>query len=55
MSTIADMLVIVPMAKDMFSEIDKILQLDLTIPVTTCTAERFSSLSHKNLPQINYE
>ena len=44
-STIADMLVTVPMAKDMFSEIDKILQLYLTIPVTTCTAERsFSSL-----------
>ena len=33
------------MAKDMFSEIDKILRLYLTIPVTTCTAERsFSSL-----------
>ena len=49
-STIADMLVTVPMAKDIFSEIDKILQLYLTIPVTTCTAESFSSLRHINLP-----
>lgn len=46
-STIADMLVTVPMAKDVFSEIDKILWLYLTISVITCTAERsFSSLRH---------
>ena len=46
MSTVADMLVTVPMAKDMFSKIDKLLQLYLTISVTTCTAERsFSALS----------
>ena len=44
-STIADIMVTVPMAREMFSEIDKLLRLYLTIPVTTATAERsFSSL-----------
>ena len=44
-SMIADIMVTVPMAKEMFSEIDKLLRLYLTIPVTTATAERsFSSL-----------
>ena len=39
------MLAVVPMAKDMFSEVDKLLCLYLTIPVTTCSAERsFSTL-----------
>ena len=34
-----------PMAKDMFSEVDNLLHLYFTIPITTCTAERsFSCL-----------
>ena len=51
-STLADMLVTVSMARDMFSEIDKLIQLYLTIPVTTCTAERsFSCLRRiKDVP-----
>ena len=45
MRTIAEILNTVPLAKAMFSEIDKLLRLNLTIPVTTATAERsFSSL-----------
>ena len=45
MRTIAEILNTVPFAKAMFSEIDKLLRLYLTIPVTTSTAERsFSSL-----------
>ena len=44
-STITDMLVAIPIAKDMFSNVDKLVRLYLIIPVTTCTAERsFSSL-----------
>ena len=51
-SSVTDMLTVVPMAKYMFSEIDKLLRLYLTIPVTTCTAERFSYLrSMKNYLQ----
>ena len=43
--TICDMLRAVPMAREMFSEIDKLLRLYLTVPVTTATAERsFSAL-----------
>ena len=39
------MLQTVPMAREMFSEVDKLLQIYLTIPVTTATAERsFSAL-----------
>ena len=47
------MLTVVPMAKYIFSEIDKLLRLYLTIPVATCTAERrFLSLrSMKNYLQ----
>ena len=44
-STITEMLVAVPVARDMFSEVDKLIRLCQTIPVTACTAERsFSSL-----------
>ena len=43
--TICDMLQAVPMAREMFSEIDKLLRLYLTVPVTTATSERsFSAL-----------
>ena len=43
--SIADILNKVPLAKDIYSEIDKHLRLYLTVPVTTCTAERsFSAL-----------
>lgn len=45
MRSIADILNKVPLAKDIYSEIDKLLRLYLTVPVTTCTAERsFSAL-----------
>ena len=52
-SSVTDMLTVVPMAKYIFSEIDKLLRLYLTIPVATCTAERrFLSLrSMKNYLQ----
>ena len=51
-SSVTDMLTVVPMAKYIFSEIDKLLRLYLTIPVTTCTTERFLSLrSMKNYLQ----
>ena len=44
-STISDIIVNVPIAREMFSEIVRLLRLYLTIPVTTATAERsFSSL-----------
>ena len=43
--TIADMLQKVPMANEMFGEVDKLVRLYFTIPVTTATAERtFSAL-----------
>ena len=43
--TIAEILIGVPMTKQMFSEVDKLLRLYFTIPVTICTAERsFSCL-----------
>ena len=37
--TICDMLQAVPMAREMYSEVDKLLRIYLTIPVTTATAE----------------
>ena len=44
-STISDIIVNVPIAREMFSEIVRLLRLYLTIPATTATAERsFSSL-----------
>ena len=44
-STISDIIINVPIAREMFSEIVRFLRLYLTIPVTTATAERsFSSL-----------
>ena len=44
-SSVSEILAVVPMAKEMFSEVYKLLRLFLTIPVTTCTAERsFSAL-----------
>ena len=43
--TICDMLQAVPMAREMFCEVDKLMRIYLTIPVTTATAERsFSAL-----------
>ena len=45
-STITEMVVAVPMARDMFSEVDKLIRLYLTIPVTTCRAERSFCLSN---------
>ena len=43
--TIADMLLDVPSAKSLFSEIDHLLRMYFTIPISTATAERsFSSL-----------
>ena len=52
-SSVTDMLTVVQMAKYIFSEIDKLLRLYLTIPMATCTAERrFLSLrSMKNYLQ----
>ena len=45
--TIAEVLNGVPMTKQMFFEVDKLLRLYFTIPVTTSTAERsFSCLQH---------
>ena len=45
MQTIADIFNKVPMAKDMFSEVDTLLRIYFTVPITTCTAERsFSCL-----------
>ena len=39
------MLLAVPMAREMFCEVDKLLHIYLTVPVTTATAERsFSAL-----------
>ena len=42
MRTIADILNGVPMAKDVFCEVDKLLRIYFTIPVTTAT--------HQDLP-----
>lgn len=48
-STVADMLREVSMSWDVFLEVDKLLRLYLTIPVTSYTAERsFSSLRRIN-------
>ena len=45
MRTITDLLNNVPLAKDMFSEVDNLLRIYFTMPITTCTAERsFSCL-----------
>ena len=45
MRTITDLLNNVPLAKDMFSEVDNLLRICFTMPITTCTAERsFSCL-----------
>ena len=38
------MLVEIPMARDMFSKVDKLIQLYLTIPVTTCMLRGVSHL-----------
>ena len=44
-SIMADMFTASQTAKDLLSEVDKLLRLYFTIPVTTCTAEQsFSSL-----------
>ena len=43
-STIADIFINVPAARSLFTEIDKLLHIYLTIPVTTCTAERSFSV-----------
>ena len=40
LATIADIMCAVPLAKIMFAEIDKLLQLYMTIPVTTAPEER---------------
>ena len=43
--TICDAMNIIPSTKDLFSEVNNLLQLFLTVPVTTATSERtFSSL-----------
>ena len=43
--TVSDMLIKVPVAQEMFSEVDKLVRLYFTIPITTATAERsFSTL-----------
>ena len=42
--TIAEMLLNVPSAKGMFTEIDKLIRVFFTIPITTATAERFFSV-----------
>lgn len=45
LTTIADVMCTVPLAKIMFAEIDKLLRLYMTIPVTTASGERsFSTL-----------
>ena len=45
--TIADMLLDVPLAKALFSEIDHLLGIYFTTPISTATAERgLSSLQH---------
>lgn len=47
MRTMADILNEIPMAKDMFSEVDTLLRIYFTVPITTCTAERsFFCLRH---------
>ena len=43
-STIADIFINVPAARSLFTEIDKLLHIYLTIPVITCTAERSFSV-----------
>ena len=40
--------VAIPMARDMFSKVDKLLCLYLTIFVTTCAAEEFVSLPYQS-------
>ena len=40
MRIITDLLNNVPLAKDMFSEVDNLLHIYFTMPITTCTAER---------------
>lgn len=43
--TLCEMLLTTPLARDMFSEIDKLLRIYLTIPISTATSERsFSAL-----------
>ena len=44
--TLADVLLVVPLEKEIFSELDKLLRIYFTIPITTVTSERsFSVLS----------
>ena len=38
--TLADMLAVGPLASSIFSEIDKLVRIYLTLPVTTATGER---------------
>ena len=44
MRTLADILLAVPLAKEMFSELDKLLRIYFTIPITTATSERSFSV-----------
>ena len=55
--TLANMLAAAPLASSMFSEVDKLVRIYLTIPVTTATAwgkVPFCRPMHQNLPEICY-
>ena len=42
-----DVLLAVLLAKEMFSELDKLLRIYFTIPITTATSERLFSVLHR--------
>ena len=54
--TLANMLAAAPLASSMFSEVDKLVRIYPTIPVTTATGRKvlFCRPMHQNLPEIYY-
>ena len=52
--TLANMLAPAPLASSMFSEVDKLVKIYPTIPVTTATGRKvpFCRPMHQNLPEI---
>ena len=53
--TICEMLTTVPMAREIYSEVDKLVRIYMTIPVMTATAERSFSApsSYQNISSLN--
>ena len=54
--TLANMVAAAPLASSMFSEVDKLVRIYLTIPVTTATGERsFSAVWSRTLLRVGVE